>query len=63
MRRRSATARLLGLQVGIPSGAWMCECCVLSGTGLVTGRSLVQRGPTQACGCGIECDQDNIKLR
>ena len=34
LRRRSAAARLLGLWVRIPTGAWMsvcCECCVLSG--------------------------------
>jgi hypothetical protein len=34
LRRRSAAARLLGLCVRIPPGAWMsvsCECCVLSG--------------------------------
>jgi len=33
----SAAARLLGLRVRIPPGAWMsvsCGCCVLSGRGL-----------------------------
>jgi hypothetical protein len=33
----SAAARLLGLRVRIPPGAWMsvcCECCVFSGRGL-----------------------------
>ena len=37
LRRRSAVARLLGLWVRIPPGAWMfvcCECFVLSGRGL-----------------------------
>jgi hypothetical protein len=37
LRRRFAVARLLGLRVRIPPGAWMsvsCECCVLSGRGL-----------------------------
>ena len=37
LRRGSAAARLLGLRVRIPPGAWMfvcCECCVLSGRGL-----------------------------
>ena len=32
LRRGSVDARLLGLRVGIPTGAWMlvpCECCVL----------------------------------
>jgi hypothetical protein len=34
LRRETASARLLGLWVRIPPGAWMfvcCECCVLSG--------------------------------
>jgi hypothetical protein len=37
LRRGSAAARLLGLQIRIPSGVWMyvsCEWCVLSGIGL-----------------------------
>jgi hypothetical protein len=37
LKRDSAVARLLGLRVPVPPGAWMsvsCECCVLSGTGL-----------------------------
>jgi hypothetical protein len=40
VRRRSTAARLLGLRVRIPQGAWMsisCECCVLSGRGLCDG--------------------------
>jgi hypothetical protein len=39
-RRRSAAARLLGLRVQIPPGAWMflsCEFCVLLGRGLCHG--------------------------
>jgi len=39
-RRTLAAARLLGLWVRIPPGAWMsvcCECCVLSGRGLCDG--------------------------
>ena len=37
LRRGFAAARLLGLRVRVPPGAWMsvcCECCVLSGRGL-----------------------------
>ena len=37
LSRRSAAARLLGLWVRIPPGAWTsvcCECCVLSDRGL-----------------------------
>jgi hypothetical protein len=44
LRRRSASARLLGLWVWIPPGAWMsvsCECCVMSGR--VLGDELIIR--------------------
>ena len=37
LRRGSAAARLLGMLIRIPPGAWMsvsCDCCVFSGTGL-----------------------------
>jgi hypothetical protein len=40
LRRGSTAARLLGLWVRIPPGAWMsvsCRCCVLSGRGLCDG--------------------------
>ena len=40
LRRGSTAARLLGLRVRIPPGAWMsvcCECCVLSGRGFCVG--------------------------
>jgi len=40
LRRRSATARLLGLRVRIPPGAWVSvssRCCVLPGRGLCDG--------------------------
>ena len=40
LRRGSAAARLMGLRVRIPPGAWMSvsfECCVLSGRGLGVG--------------------------
>jgi len=38
LKRASAVVRLLGLWVRIPPTAWMfvsCECCVLSGRGLL----------------------------
>jgi len=58
LRRWSAAARLLGLWVRIPPDAFMsvcCECCVLSRRGLCTGRSFIQRSPTE---CGVsECDR------
>ena len=51
LRRGSAAARLLGVRVRIPPGVWMCrECCVLSVEVSATGRSLVQRSPTE---CGV----------
>ena len=54
LRCASAAARLLGLRVRIPPGAWMsvsCECCVLSEVSS-TGRSLVQRSHTK-CGASV----------
>jgi hypothetical protein len=72
LRRRSAAARLLGLRVRIPLGAWMsvcCECCVLSGRGLlwmlcvVRQRSLRRadhpsRGVLPTVVCLAECDRE-----
>ena len=49
LRRGSAAARLLGLWVRIPPGAWKfvsCECCVWSGGGLCVG--LITR-PEESC--------------
>lgn len=40
LRYRPAEARLLGLRLRIPLGAWMfvaCECCFLSGRGICDG--------------------------
>jgi hypothetical protein len=53
LRRGSAAARLLGLQVQISPGARTsvsCKCCVLSGGVFSMGQSLVQRSPTE-CDC------------
>ena len=58
LRRGSAAARLLGLRFRIPTGAWIFSvlnvaCCQVEVS--ATGRSLVQRSPTD---CGVsECDQ------
>ena len=49
LRPGSTAASLLGLRVRIPLEAWMsvsCECCLLLSRGHATGRSLVQRSPT-----------------
>ena len=63
-RGGSAAARLLGLRVGNPPGAWMsvsCECCVCQVEVSATGRSLVQRSPTE---CGVsECDLETSTMR
>jgi hypothetical protein len=53
LRRRFAAERLLGSWVRIPQGAWMfvsseCLCCQVEVS--ATGRSLVQRSPTD---CGV----------
>jgi hypothetical protein len=53
LRRRSAAERLLGSWVRIPPGAWMfvcCECLCCQVEASATGRSLVQRSPTD---CGV----------
>jgi hypothetical protein len=52
-RRRSAAECLLGSWVRIPPGAWMfvsCECLRCQVEVCETGRSLVQRSPTD---CGV----------
>jgi hypothetical protein len=65
LRRGSAAARLLKLRVRIPSGEWMSgsfECCVCSQVEVsATGRSLVQRSPTE-CG-GSKCDLETSTMR
>jgi hypothetical protein len=62
LRRRSAAERLLGSWVRIPTEAWMfvfyeCLCCQVEVS--ATGRSLVQRSPTDRC--VFECDKVKIK--
>ena len=62
--RGSADARLLGLCVRIPSGAWMSVylsvvCCQKEVS--ATGRSLVQRSPTE-CGVSV-CDREASTMR
>ena len=62
LRRGSAAARLLGLRVRIPLGAWMCVVSVVCYQVEVaaSGWSLVQRSPTE---CGVsECDRGSAKL-
>ena len=53
----SETARLLGLRVRIPPGAWMpvCrECCVLSGRGLCHGPITRPELLYRVCVCATE---------
>ena len=58
LRRRSAAARLLGLWVRIPPGAWMsvcCDCCVLSSRGLCD--ELITRSEeSYRLWCVVVCD-------
>jgi hypothetical protein len=54
LRRRSAAERLLGSRVRIPPRAWMfvcCECLCCQVEVSETGRSLVQRSPTDRGVC------------
>jgi hypothetical protein len=57
LRRGSAAARLLGLWVRIPPGAWMsvsCECCVLRRAGHSS------RGVLPSVVC-LKCDREASK--
>jgi hypothetical protein len=52
LRRGSAAASLLGLRVRIPLGTWIsvyCECLCCQVQVSASGRSLVQRSPTECC--------------
>ena len=54
-------ARLLGLWVRIPPGAWMfvcCECCVLSGRGLCDGL-ITRLEESYRLWRVVVCDQEN----
>jgi hypothetical protein len=66
LRRGSAAARLLGLRIRIPPGAWMCvccECCVcLSGRGLCDGLITRPEESYRLC-CVIVCDLELSRLR
>jgi len=59
-----AAANALGLRFRIPPASWMSdslECCVLSGRGPATDRSLVQGSPTE---CSVpECDLETSTMR
>ena len=58
LRRMSAAARLLRLQVRIPPGAWMsvcCECCVLSGRGLCD-ELITRTEESYRLWCVVVCD-------
>ena len=58
LRRRSAAARLLGLWVRIPPGAWMsvcCECCMLSDRGLCD-ELMTRPEESYRLWCVVECD-------
>jgi hypothetical protein len=59
LRRGSAAARLLGMGVGTPPGAWMSVsfvCCVLSDRGLCYGPITLPDGVLSRVVCLIECD-------
>jgi len=62
LRRRSTAARLLGLLVRIPPGAWMsvcCECCVLSGRGLCD-ELITRPEESYRLRCVVVCDLENL---
>ena len=58
LRRRSAAARLLGLWIRIPPGAWMffcCDYCVLSDRGLCDGL-ITRPEESYRMWCIVVCD-------
>jgi len=64
LRRRSATARSLGLRIRIPSESFRSvtlEGWTLSGRVLCDGPILVQRSPTE-CDVSV-CDLENSTMR
>ena len=65
LRRWSTAARLLGLWVRIPPGAWAfvcCECCVLSGRGLCD--ALITRSEESYwLWCVVVCDLETSRMR
>ena len=63
LRRRSTAARLLGLWVRIPPGAWMfvcCECFVLSGRCLCD-EPITRPEESYRLWCVVVCDLENLK--
>jgi hypothetical protein len=65
LRRRSATARLLGLWVRITPGAWLfvcCECCVLSGRGLCD-ELITRPEESYPLWCVVLCDLETSLMR
>ena len=65
LSRRSAAARLLGLWVRIPPGAWMfvcCECRVFSGRGLCDGLITRPEESYRLC-CVVVCDLETSWMR
>ena len=62
LRRRSTPARLLGLWVRIPPGAWMfvcCDCFVLSGRGLCD-ELITRPEESYRLWCVVVCDLENL---
>jgi len=63
LRRGSSAARLLGFRARIPP--WTrtsasCDCCVLSGRGLLVGPVIHSKDPTM---CLSECDREASTMR
>ena len=65
LRHGSAAARLLGLWVRIPPGAWMsvcCECCVLSGRSLC-GELITRPEESYRLRCVVLCNLETSWMR
>ena len=62
LRHRSTAARLLGLWVRIPPGAWMficCECFVVASRGLCDGL-ITRPEESYRLWCVVVCDLENL---
>ena len=62
LRRRSAAARLRGLWVRIPPGAWTFVCCVLLGRGLCD-ELITRPEESYRLWCVVVCDLRTSRMR
>ena len=65
LKGRSVAARLLGLRVRVPPGAWMCvccECCVLS-CRYICDELITRPEESYRLWCVVGCDLEASSMR